>query len=199
MTSHQLLMQAVGEFWARLGNVEPPGIHDPASNEYECRIVPGQRHERMLTSQEYNILVDAETMERLARGFGRYADELALRRVRPSRNLLYFQVFFPSDDKLSPFRTQHRESGLERNAAWWAFKRGIDLKHCALTRTDAGQTVMSVMLPMNDEKKKSRPVGGYACDVLRLSQIHDPANFGGVLDAGLIYPLNVVPLAPLAD
>lgn len=110
-----------------------------------------------------------------------------------------FEVFLPPDNRISPFVAKPGHSFDERNIAWWATKRGIDLKRIRNIHWERNQCVFSVMLPWSGAKKRILSADGYAVArtqtgqsvEIAVSQIH-PANFyvpGGVFRTDYEQPL----------
>lgn len=203
MTSHQLLMQAVGKFWSQLENVR---FHSPSTdNEYRCVVVRPNREtvirsvewtpDTLLPYQEFAAMIEALPMETLIDRC-RMAILNALLEPRPRQQVNFpeaaalavlkdggantFTVFFPGDDKLEMFaaRTGSETCGLNRNIAWWAVKHGIEDSRIRNVHMEGNQAVISVMLlASGGGKKQSQRDGDGSRPVVSVSQTHDPTDF----------------------
>lgn len=174
MTSHQLLMEAVGKFWSQLSGVQGPGVEMIPLPEYRCELLPFQEQflrfgevaiRAALASAAVPTIGVYEMLRRASAAAPANQEPLSLprlfeslyeiKRINDGVSSNMFTVFLPPDERMSPFATKQGHSFDERNIAWWATKRRIDLHRIRNIHWERNQCVFDVMLPANENAERS--------------------------------------------
>lgn len=123
-------MLAVGEFWKMLSKVEPPGI----DSEFNCVMVPVPS---TLRSYEWTPLPYMIAQSRVVH----FIEE-----AYKNTYYDYFEVFFPSEDKVQLIHTNDPISMNEGAASWWCLKHGFEFSRHDLSIINKNQLVLKVVI-----------------------------------------------------